>query len=142
VLVALVDRVTRRMRRAGLVGRTVVLRLRFGDYARVTRSRTLGRPTAAARPFLVTLRGLLDGARGAVDERGLTLLGITVTNLEHVTGGVQLELDVEGADRIELEATLDAVRDRFGAGALTRATLVGADEELGAWMGPVDPERG
>jgi DNA polymerase IV len=142
VLVALVDRVTRRMRAAGRVGRTVVLRLRFGDYARVTRSRTLGKPTASARPILVTLRRLLEGARPTIEERGLTLIGITVTNLEHVTGGVQLELPVEESDRIELEATLDAVRDRFGAGSLTRATLVGADEELGAWMGPVDPERG
>jgi DNA polymerase IV len=134
VLVALVDRVTRRMRAAGRVGRTVVLRLRFGDYARVTRSRTLGKPTASAR--------LLEGARPTIEERGLTLIGITVTNLEQVTGGVQLELPVEESDRVELEATLDAVRDRFGAGSLTRATLVGADEELGAWMGPVDPERG
>jgi DNA polymerase-4 len=142
VVVALVDRVTRRMRAAGRVGRTVVLRLRFGDYTRVTRSRTLGRPTASARPILATLRRLMTGARPAIEQRGITLLGITLTNLEHVTGGVQLELPVEGADRIELEATLDAVRDKFGTGALTRATLLEADEELAAWLEPNDPERG
>jgi DNA polymerase-4 len=142
VVVALVDRVTRRMRAAGRVGRTVVLRLRFGDYTRVTRSRTLGRPTASARPILATLRRLMTGARPAIEQRGITLLGITITNLEHVTGGGQLELPVEGADRIELEAALDAVRDKFGTGALTRATLVDADEELAAWLEPHDPERG
>jgi len=142
VVVALVDRVTRRMRAAGRVGRTVVLRLRFGDYTRATRSRTLGRPTASARPILATLRRLMTATRPAIEQRGITLVGITITNLEHVTGGVQLELPVADADRIELEAALDAVRDRFGTAALTRATLLDAGEELGAWLEPNDPERG
>jgi DNA polymerase-4 len=141
VVVALVDRVTRRMRTAGRVGRTVVLRLRFGDYARATRARTLGRPTASARPILATLRRLMATARPTIEQRGITLLGITLTNLEQVTGGVQLELPIEGADRLELEAALDAVREKFGTAALTRATLVDADEELGAWLEPNDPER-
>jgi DNA polymerase-4 len=85
---------------------------------------------------------MMTGARPTIEQRGITLLGITLTNLEHVTGGVQLELPVEGADRIELEAALDAVRDKFGTGALTRATLLEADEELAAWLEPNDPERG
>ena len=49
-VVALVDRVTRRMRGAGRVGRTVTLRLRFGDFSRATRSRTLSRRPPTPRP--------------------------------------------------------------------------------------------
>ncbi|HMJ34224.1 MAG TPA: DNA polymerase IV [Baekduia sp.] len=92
VAVALVDRVTRRMRAAGKVGRTVVLRLRFSDYSRATRSKTLRRPTATTATVLVTFRGLIDAERETIARRGLTLLGVTVTNLERGDAGVQLEL--------------------------------------------------
>src|SRR5712691_5281714 len=59
VVVGLVDRVTRRMRAAGRVGRTVVLRLRFDDFSRATRSHTLPRATAQTKTILATARGLL-----------------------------------------------------------------------------------
>src|SRR6266542_28540 len=59
VLVALVDRVTRRMRAAGRVGRTIVLRLRFDDFSRATRSHTLLHATAHTHTILATARGLL-----------------------------------------------------------------------------------
>ena len=58
-LVALVERVTRRMRTAGRVGRTVVVRLRFGDYTRATRAHTLPRATAETGIVLATARWLL-----------------------------------------------------------------------------------
>ena len=51
MLVGLVDRVTRRMRAAGRVGRTVMLRLRFDDFSRATRSHTMPRATAESRPL-------------------------------------------------------------------------------------------
>lgn len=136
VVVALVDRVTRRMRAAGQAGRTVVLRLRFADYARVSRSRTLARPTAATAPILATLRRLVDDARPAIERRGLTLLGVTIANLEEVVGGVQLELPLTGPPRAALDAAVDAVRDRFGTDALRRAALVESGEELDAWLTP------
>src|SRR5437016_9160101 len=62
IVVALVDRVTRRMRTAGRTGRTVVLRLRFDDFSRATRSHTLARATAETQTILTTARGLLAAA--------------------------------------------------------------------------------
>src|SRR5204863_2103625 len=82
-LIGLVDRVTRRMRAARRVGRTVVLRLRFGDYSRATRSCTLRHPTAQTNPILAAARSLLVTAQPLIDRQGLTLIGITITNLEN-----------------------------------------------------------
>ena len=63
VAVGLVDRVTRRMREGGRAGRTVVLRLRFDDFSRATRSRTLPRRDGVIRPVLAAARALLAAAR-------------------------------------------------------------------------------
>src|SRR5205807_4797116 len=81
VLIGLVDRVTRRMRAAGRVGRTVVLRLRFGDFSRATRSHTLPQATAHTHTILVTVRALLATATPMIERRGLTLVGVAVSNL-------------------------------------------------------------
>ncbi len=123
VLVALVDRVTRRMRRAGLTGRTVVLRLRFDDFKRASRSRTLARASAATDSILFVARALLRAARPLVERRGVTLVGITITSIERDDG--QLSLPLYGHDARALDATLDDVRARFGTSAITRATLLG-----------------
>jgi len=138
VLIALADRVMRRMRAAGRIGRTVVLRVRFGDYTRATRSRTLARPTALTRPVLATLRRLLAATRPAIDEHGITLLGVAVTNIEEAVGGVQLELPFDGVDHPALDAVVDAIRDRYGSDALQRAALLEAGEELAAYLMPFD----
>ena len=81
-LIGLVDRVTRRLRAARRVGRTVVLRLRFDDFTRATRSHTLDRPTAQTHTILATARGLLAAARPMIERRGVTLVGVAVANLE------------------------------------------------------------
>ena len=125
IVVALVDRVTRRMRSAGRRGRTVTLRLRFGDYSRATRSRTLPQPTAATEPILVTARSLLRAAMPAIARRGLTLLGLTVSNLDAGGGAIQLELPLDGRSRGPLDEALDELRERFGPTAVTRASLLG-----------------
>jgi DNA polymerase-4 len=91
-LADLADRVTRRMQRKGRAGRTVVLRLRFGDYARATRSCTLARATADAGSIAAASRELLDAAMPLVERRGITLLGLTVTNLDAAPSGCQLAL--------------------------------------------------
>jgi DNA polymerase-4 len=127
VAVALVDRVTRRMRTAGRAGRIVVLRLRFGDFSRASRSKTLPRATAATTPILTTLRRLLAAECQTIDRRGLTLLGVTIMGLEW-DDAVQLELPVDGRVHRDVDAAIDAVRDRYGTGALQRATLVGAGD--------------
>src|SRR5947208_8202933 len=71
--VAIVDRVTRRMRAAGRVGRTVVLRMRFSDSTRATRSHTLPRATAQTETILRAVRALLRASRPLIDAQGLTL---------------------------------------------------------------------
>jgi DNA polymerase-4 len=129
ILVGLVDRVTGRMRRAGRVGRTVVLRLRFDDFARVTRSHTMSRPTAGTQAILSPLRGLLAGAMPLVESQGLTLLGITVTNLENANA-IQLVLPFDADRRGALDEALDDVRDRFGTSAVTRAVLLHRDQGI------------
>ena len=127
VLIGLVERVTRRMRDAGRVGRTVVLRLRFADFARATRSRTLGEATADTHAILAAARGLLAGAEPLIAQQGLTLVGITVTNLENVDA-VQLALPLE--PRAALDTALDEVRHRFGSKAVQRAVLLGRETGL------------
>jgi DNA polymerase-4 len=125
-LAALVDRVTRRMRSADRAGRTVTLRLRFGDFARATRSRSLLKATMQTRTILTTARALLDEARPLIARRGLTLVGIAVSNLDR-DGFVQLELPfIEDVDS-PLDAVLDRVRDKFGGKAVTRAVNLGQD---------------
>jgi DNA polymerase-4 len=120
----LVDRVTRRMRKAGRIGRTVVLRLRFDDFTRATRSHTLRWPTAHTETILGAVRMLLAAARPLIEGRGLTLVGISVGNLDS-DGAVQPELPFDEHSGDELDAALDAVRERFGSAAVTRGTLVG-----------------
>ena len=83
ILTGLVDRVTRRMRVGGRVGRTIVLRLRFDDFTWATRSHTLPQPTAHSQSILATARQLLATARPTIERRGLTLIGVAVGNLEN-----------------------------------------------------------
>ena len=125
VALELVDRVTRRMRAAGRAGRTVVLRLRFDDFTRVSRAHTLSRATSQTQTVLATVRGLLASAMPMIDRRGLTLVGVAVGNLE--AQGGQLALPLERRSATALDAALDEVRDRFGSAAITRAALLGRD---------------
>jgi DNA polymerase IV len=126
ILIALVDRVGRRMRKGGRACRTVTLRLRFDDFSRATRSHTLTEATAQNQTILATGRDLLAAALPLIEERGITLLGISLGNL---TGGLagQLALPVDGAAASALDVAVDGVRERFGTGAITRAVLLGRD---------------
>ena len=129
VVLSLVDRVTRRMRAAGRVGRTVTLRLRFDDFSRATRSHTLPRATSETRPILITMQGLLHDAQPMIRERGLTLVGLAVGNLSDA-GAVQLALPFDGSSAGALDAALDDVRERFGSAAVTRAVQLGRREGI------------
>jgi DNA polymerase-4 len=134
-LVAIVDRVTRRMRGAGRIGRTVVLRLRFDDFTRATRSHTLDRATADTHLVLATARLLLAEARPVIAQRGLTLIGLAVTNLAG-DGAVQLPLPF-GSQGSALDRAVDEVKERFGTKAVTRAVLLGRHED---WPVPLLPD--
>jgi DNA polymerase IV len=141
-LLALVDRVTRRMRAKGRAGRTVVLRLRFDDFSRATRSQTLPHATAATKTVLATVRTLLAEARSTIERRGLTLVGVTVSNLDPHGFGTQLELPLDGPCLDALDAVVDEVRRRIGPTALTRATLLHREPALSTWLFPdEDPEE-
>lgn len=124
VVVGLVDRVAHRMRCAGRTGRTVALRLRFADFTRATRSRTLREPTAATQTILAAARELLDAARPLIELRGLTLLGITVANLDDDRVTRQLAIPLEPPAVAGLDCALDVVRERFGRDAITLAVLL------------------
>jgi DNA polymerase IV len=127
VMVGLMDKLTQRMRNAHRVCRTVVLRLRFADFTRATRSQTIPEATAETGTLLTTARQLLDGAMPLIEEQGITLLGLTLTNLTS-DDAVQLALPLERQKARALDATIDDVRDRFGNDAITRAVLVGRDQ--------------
>jgi DNA polymerase-4 len=129
ILMGLVDRVTRRLRAGGRAARTVILRLRFSDFSRCTRSRTMPEPTARTSVIAATAAELLAGAQPAIAARGLTLVGVSLTNLvSSMPAQLPLEAPPRPRDERELDATLDRVRERFGTGAVTRAALVGREE--------------
>ncbi|MGX6603067.1 DNA polymerase IV [Micromonosporaceae bacterium Da 78-11] len=125
-LAALADRVTRRMRGARRAGRTVTLRLRFDDFGQATRSRSLLKATMQTDAILRTARALLAEAEQLIATRGLTLIGLAVSNLDG-DGAVQLPLPFDEPVADRLDVAMDAVRDRFGSGSLTRATSLGRD---------------
>lgn len=133
VVVNLVDRITGRMRKAGRTGRTVVLRLRFDDFGRVTRSHTLLRATSSTEAILAAARGLVAAAAPLIADRGLTLIGFAVSNIDSA-GAQQLELPYDrpasAADAGALDSVVDSVRTRYGRTALTRGVLLGRDPGL------------
>ncbi len=123
-LVSLVDRVTRRLRSARRIGRTVVLRLRFDDLSRATRSHTLPEATAQTATILAVARGLLTSALPLIQAQGITLVGVAVTNIAD-DRPVQLVLPFDHQSGTALDSALDDIRDRFGTAAVSRAVLLG-----------------
>jgi len=102
-----------------------MLRLRFEDSSRATRSYTLNEATAHTQTILVTARELLADAMPLIERQGITLLGLTLGNLEN-DDAVQLALPLDR--RRAIDSTIDDVRDRFGSAAITRAVLLGRSE--------------
>ena len=127
ILIGLVDRVCRRLRAARRVCRSVGLRLRFDDFSRATRSYTASHATAETPAILDIARSLLATAAPLIERRGLTLVGVTLANLED-EAAMQLSFPLNR--QAAVDATVDAVRDRFGAGAVTRAVLLGRDQGM------------
>ena len=103
-----------------------MLRLRFDDYARATRSHTLPYATAHTQTILAAARSLLAAALPVIERRGITLVGVAVANLDDADAS-QLGLPLDGRAEDALDAVLDEVRKRFGATAITRAVLLGRD---------------
>ena len=137
ILTQILDRLARRLRDKERVCRTVVLRLRYGDYAKATRSRTLRSPTDRTGVLLTVAQGLLAAAQPAIGERGITLIGVSFAQLGRADG-VPQELPIDWGDGARLDRVLDAVRDRFGATSVSRAAQLGRDPGLSA---PLLPEH-
>lgn len=135
-LVGLVDRVCRRLRRARRVCRTVIVRLRFADFTRITRSHTLLHATWETAAVLGTARALLAGVATQIADNGLTLLGISLSNLEDADA-LQLELPFAARRIGGLDPALDGIRERFGTAAVQRAVLLGRDP---GWIPPMLPD--
>jgi DNA polymerase-4 len=135
VLVGLVDRVARRLRTAGRVGHTVVLRLRFDDFTRATRSHTMDRATSYTPALLSTARALLAEAGPMIETRGLTLVGVAIANLDD-DDVVQLRLPFDRRAGGAIDATLDQVAERFGSDAVKRAVLLHRDQGIAMPMLP------
>ncbi|GAA1862217.1 DNA polymerase IV [Microbacterium koreense] len=142
ILTEIVDRLGRRLRDRDRVCRTVTLRLRFADYAKASRSRTLRVPTARTEVVRSVARGLLDAAMREITARGVTLIGASLSKLDHADAApTELALDglsLNGEDGTRLDTVMDAVRDRFGADAVGRAVQLGRD---GGWSAPILPEH-
>ena len=116
------DAVATRLRRAGVAGRTVTLKVRFGDFRTITRSRTVPRPLSAGPSLAGVAVELLD----AVDlGPGVRLVGVSVSNLAE-PDNEQLRLeDVPGGE--DVARAVEEVRRRFGDEAVGPAALVGGD---------------
>jgi DNA polymerase IV len=125
-LIALVERVCGRLRQADRVCRTVVLRLRFDDFTRVTRSHTLPAPTSDTLALLGALRLLLASVAGLIRDQGITLVGVTLSNLER-SDATQLELPFARRDSLDLDRVVDQIRDRYGNTSLSRGVLLGTN---------------
>ena len=135
-LITLVERVCRRLRAAHRTCRTAVLRLRFDDYARASRSHTLPAGTDDTATVLAAFRQLMRSCAGLIQQRGLTLVGVALTNLDDV-GAVQLELPFLQRDTRGLDGVLDRIRGRYGPTAINRAVLLGTDP---SWSVPLLPD--
>jgi DNA polymerase-4 len=133
VLTALVERVSQRLRAGRRACRTVVLRLRFSDHTRASRSHTVPAPTAGTAAIRAVASVLLRLSAPEIQARGLTLIGISLTNLSDA--GEQLPLPFDRGR--ELDGTLDSIRQRWGSKAIIRAVLVGRDP--GPWV-PLLPD--
>jgi DNA polymerase IV len=133
VVINLIDRIATRMRAAGRTGRTVTLRLRFNDFGRATRSHTLPWATSSTQTLLVTARRLVTAAGPLIAERGLTLVGFAVSEIDR-SGAEQLLLPFapqsEPKNVEAVDAAVDRVRRRYGKAALTRGVLLGRDPGL------------
>jgi len=128
VVVNLIDRITARMRAAGRNGRTVLLRLRFDDFSRATRSRTLPWATSSTQPILAAARLLIASAAPVMAQRGLTLVGFAVSGIDR--GGAQQLTLPFGGESTAVDTAMDQVRHRYGRSALTRGVLIGRDSGL------------
>lgn len=122
-LLHLSDRTTTRLRHAQMMGRTVVLTVRFSDFSTITRSRTMARPTDVTRDIYATASMLLEVL--GLQRARIRLLGVRVEGLsESACTPVQARLDEPVSGWREAERAVDRAVSRFGRGAVRPASLI------------------
>lgn len=126
-LLRLSDQVAGRLRRAGVVGRTVAIKVRFSDFTTLTRSRTLVSPTDVSAEIYTAARHLYDAL--GLERVRIRLVGVRLEGLQsNGEAPRQLLLGEEDHGRREAEVAVDALRARFGPDAVRPARLIpGAD---------------
>ncbi|MGN6501583.1 MAG: DinB/UmuC family translesion DNA polymerase, partial [Pseudolysinimonas sp.] len=137
ILTQIIDRLTGRLRDGERVCRTVVLRLRFADFTRATRSHTVGSPTDRTSVLLDVARSLLLASEAEITERGITLIGISLAQLRSARD-LQPELPIDWGEGAKLDTVLDEVRGKYGAASVGRAAQLGRDP---GWSAPLLPEH-
>jgi DNA polymerase-4 len=124
-LLKLSDRTAARVRAAGMMGRTVTIKVRFADFTTITRSRTLRDLTDVSREIYATAKSLFD-ALGLVRAR-IRLVGVRMEGLVDLEGApIQGLLDEPEAGWREADRAVDRASARFGAGSVRPASLIGA----------------
>lgn len=120
-------KVAQRLRASGVVGRTVVLKLRYADFTTITRSRTLAEPTDVGRRIADEVQGLYDVVGAHTPVR---LIGVRMEQLVEAgagSGGLwDDDEDWRGAERV-----IDSVGERFGGNFVHPASLLKPAAELG-----------
>ena len=128
------DAVARRLRASSLAARTIVIKVRFGDFKTITRSTTLPDPTDSAREVVAAARGLL----AAIDaEPGVRLLGVGASGLAEASAQ-QLSFTDGARTHDAAEQVTDQIRDRFGASSIGPAAAVRGGRGLRT---PLDPDQ-
>jgi len=131
-ILALATRVARRLRRYGLSGRTVTLKVKYGDFKQITRSKTLSESTDDAQVIREVCNEL--AGRTAIGRKGVRLLGISLSHLAFYGEDRQISLfntEVVRQRRRDLNRALDALTDRFGEDAVRPAALIAPADESG-----------
>jgi DNA polymerase IV len=134
-LLKLSDRTAARVRAAGMVGRTITVKVRFSDFTTITRSRTLRDPTDVSRDIYSTARALFDGL--GLQRARLRLIGVRMEGLmESDLAPIQGLLDAPEHGWRDADRAVDRASARFGAGAVRPASLVEGDRSA------TTPKRG
>lgn len=129
-LLALADKTASRLRAAGLVGRTVSIKVRFADFTTITRSRSLRDATDVSRDIAALARELYDAL--GLQRARVRLVGVRVEQLSDASATpVQVALDEPEHGWREADRAVDRASARFGAGSVRPASLISDRERRG-----------
>jgi DNA polymerase-4 len=124
-LLALCDKVARRMRRKGLKGKTITLKVKYFDFVQITRSSTLPKSTNDGSEIYSVICHLLN--KTEVTKKPIRLLGVSLSQLSFLESGTQLSLfdqDPSTQKRRKMNLILDSVHEKFGDKSVVPGTLL------------------